>query len=84
MKNLLNRANDFLQKWDWRDVMLLKLCLYAAGVLVGLAVPSRRKKIAAVLASVLFLATWIPLALRFLPSLRATPVRDIYSTGNAE
>jgi len=84
MKDWWNRANDFLRKWDWRDVLLLKLCLYAAGVLGGLAVPSRRKKTAALLASMLFVAAWLPLALRLLPALRSTRVEDIYQTGNGE
>lgn len=84
MKKLLNQAEDYLRKWDWEDVFLLKLCMYAAGLLGGLAIPSHRKKAAAILASLVFLATWIPLMIRFLPALRSTPIKDIYTSGNME
>lgn len=80
MRNLRNQADHFLRTLGWRDAALLKLCLCAVGVLLGLAIPARRRKAAALLAALAFLISWIPLLARFLPSLGSTPIRDIYPT----
>mgnify|MGYP000489402455 CR=1 FL=1 len=36
MKKLLDWANGCIRRWDWKDVALLKFCMLALGVLVGL------------------------------------------------
>lgn len=50
---------------DWRDLALVKFCLCAIGVLLGLCVPARHKKPVAGLAACVFLVTYIPLMAKF-------------------
>ena len=78
MNRLLNAANDYIKGCDWKDMSLLKICLCAMGVLVGLAIPGRRKKAAAWIASAAFVLTYIPLMMKFLPFLTRAGIRDIY------
>lgn len=69
MKRLLEAGNACIAEMDWRDMALVKFCLCAMGMLLGLAVPKRGRKWAALGAAIIFVATYIPLVLRFLPHL---------------
>ena len=44
MKNLFFIANEYIQQSDWKDLALIKFCLFSMGVIIGLFVPSRSKK----------------------------------------
>ena len=76
MKNLLEAAEDYTKQVHWRDHAELKCCMFALGVLLGLAVPRRWRKKAGRGAAALFAATCIPQAAKF----RALAVRRIQGT----
>lgn len=61
-----------LKDMDLEDVAALKLCLLSLGVLGGIAVPLKARKPAALIASMLFVGTYIPLMTKFLGSLVKT------------
>ena len=65
MKRLFRCADHYIQSRDWKMLAGLKFCLCAMGVLLGLAVPGKHKKSAAVGAVGVFLATYIPLMADF-------------------
>ena len=69
MKRLTDAADRFLRASSWTDIAVLKFCLMALGVLMGLAIPARKKKPAAWAAALVFLATYVPLMGKFLPCL---------------
>ena len=71
MKKLFSIADRYLRVCDWKDFAVLKFCLCALGVLMGLAVPTRRKKPAAIIAGLIFVVTYIPLIAKFLFVLRS-------------
>ena len=73
MKKLTDAANRYLRACDWRDIAVLKICLCALGVLLGLAVPGRKKRPAAWAAALVFAAAYVPLVAKFLPYLREKP-----------
>ena len=76
MKKLTDAANRYLRACDWRDIAVLKICLCALGVLLGLAVPGRRKRAAAWAAALVFAATYVPLMAKFLPYLLKKPASE--------
>lgn len=80
MKRLTDAADRYLKACDWRDMAVLKLCLCALGVLIGLAVPGRKKRPAAWAASLVFVAAYVPLMGKFLPYLLGdrVAIEDIY------
>lgn len=80
LDSLFTAAERYLKRCKWWDIALLKVCLCALGVLIGLAVPGRRKRAAAWTASAVFIITYVPLMGRFLQDLlgRRTPIEDIY------
>ena len=66
MKRLLECADSYIQSRDCTMLAGLKFCLSALGVLLGLFIPKKHKKCAAVGALAVFLATYIPLMADFL------------------
>ena len=66
MKCLFSCANQYVKESDWKDSALVKLCLCAIGVMIGLAVPKKKKKMPLLIAAIVFIATYIPLMTKFL------------------
>jgi len=69
MKRPFSAVDAYIAKMNWKDLALVKLCLCAAGVMLGLAAPKRVRKWAALGAMVVFVATYLPIMLKFLPHL---------------
>jgi hypothetical protein len=68
MKSMFKYANGYLRQWDWKDAGLLKCCLCAVGVMIGLGIPEKRKKPAFAAAGGVFVLTYIPLMVGFVRS----------------
>ena len=66
---LAQRADRYAAQSTWKDFALVKLCLGALGVLIGLSVPARRRKGAGILAALVFLPTYVLLIKDFIPFL---------------
>ena len=66
---LFDRADRYAAQSTWRDFALVKVCLFSMGVLMGLIVPVRKKKLTALGAGLLFLPTYVILLRRFPPFL---------------
>ena len=47
MHKWLSYANEYVRQSDWKDLALIKLCLCSAGVLIGMSLAKRVKKLAA-------------------------------------
>ncbi len=62
---LFSAADRYLQKSDWRDLTLIKFCMAAIGLLLGLSIPKEKRKLPAILAVLVFIATYIPLMVKF-------------------
>ena len=66
MKCLFSCANQYVKESDWKDFALVKLCLCAIGVMIGLVIPKKKKKMPLLIAAIVFIATYIPLMTKFL------------------
>lgn len=66
MKKLFDYADKYIQKSSWRDVAVLKFCLFSMGILAGLQIPKKNKKEAEMIAAFVFTVTYIPLMTKFL------------------
>ena len=80
MFGMLEAVNRCLKDCTWKDMALLKLCACAVGVLVGLMMPFRKKWIVAWIASLAFVASYVPLMGKVLPYLlgEKIAIEDIY------
>lgn len=70
MKKWLACVNEYQKECDWKDLTLIKFCLCAAGVMIGLCVPKKQKKYPFIIAAVIFIATYIPLMIKFICSMK--------------
>lgn len=66
MKKFLNSADEYLQSSSWKDLALIKLCLFSVGLLAGMEVAERRKGSVRIAAAFLFTLTYIPLMSKYL------------------
>ena len=69
MNKLFEKANKYVQTCDWKDIALLKFCLFSMGFLVGTNITCKKKKAANIIAAIVFIATYIPLRSKFIPIL---------------
>ena len=65
MKSLFYYAEKYLDKSSWKDISVLKFCLFSMGVIVGIQIPERKKEYVRATALLVFLATYIPLMAKF-------------------
>lgn len=65
MKKLFACADQFIKESDWKDLALVKFCLCAMGIMIGLCIPKEKKKYPFLMAFTVFLVTYIPLMVKF-------------------
>ena len=65
MKFLFRSADVYLRQCDWRGLALVKFCLFSMGVIAGIALPPKAKKPAIITAAAVFVATYIPLMVKY-------------------
>ena len=69
MDKLFTKANSYLEQCNWKDMALLKFCLFSMGVLVGTHISFKNKKVANIIAGIVFIITYIPQMKKFFPIL---------------
>ena len=62
MKSLFSYADAYIKNCTWKDLALVKFCLCAIGVMIGLSVPKEKRKIP----FLVFLVTYFPLMGKFI------------------
>lgn len=65
MKNIFDLGNQYVKESDWKDLALIKFCLCAIGVILGVNVAPKHKKTVTIVAALVFVATYIPLMGKF-------------------
>lgn len=66
MKKLFCYADKYVEQSSWKDFALVKLCLFAIGIIVGIRIPDKNKRAAGWIAYFVFLTTYLPLMSKFL------------------
>ena len=65
VKKLFEIADRYVQESDWKDLALIKLCLCAMGIMIGLRIAPKYKRTVMIGATAVFTATYIPLMTKF-------------------
>lgn len=66
MKKIFDCADCYIVTSGWKMVAVLKFCLCSLGILLGLSVSDKGKKVAKGLAGLVFLGTYLALMADFL------------------
>ncbi len=70
VKKRFGYADRYLEKSDWKDLAMIKFCLFSMGVLAGMRIPEKKRKTAGWIAAAVFAATYIPLMAKFFSVVR--------------
>lgn len=65
MKNLFRLADQYIRESDWMDLARIKFCLCAVGILLGMQIPPKHRKAAALGAGLVYVVTFLPLMSQF-------------------
>lgn len=65
MKKLFNIADQYIKESDWKDLAMIKFCLCAMGIIIGANIAPKHKKGVTIVAASVFIATYIPLMVKF-------------------
>ena len=66
MKQLLNSADQYITQCRVRDFALLKICLCAVGIIIGLSIPEKKRKWRFAAAGFVFMFSYVLLMAEFL------------------
>lgn len=61
MKNFLRLGDIYASESNWKDFALVKFCLFAMGIIVGVNAPKKYRKPITIVSLIVFLSTYIPL-----------------------
>ncbi|MDO4978154.1 MAG: permease of phosphate ABC transporter [Eubacteriales bacterium] len=70
MKKFFELGNRYAKKSTWVDFALVKFCLCAMGVIIGLQIPKKHKKEATEIAGSVFIVTYLPLMAKVLTTVK--------------
>lgn len=65
MGKVFEYANEYVKRSDWKDLALVKFCLFSMGILVGLKIAPKHRKTVAWIGAAVFLTTYVPLMAKF-------------------
>ena len=65
MKILFDAANRYIETSDWKTIAVLKFCLIALGMMIGMGIRKENKKPVFLGAVTVFAAAYIPLMVKF-------------------
>lgn len=77
MKCLMDLGNRYVKESDWKTMALLKLCLCAMGVMIGLKVPKKKMRVWGCAAFSVFVACYVPLMWKLVELWRREGCREI-------
>ena len=66
MKKLFEYANIYAKQSTWKDFALVKFCLCAIGVIIGVLLPESVRTATLIIAGAIFVITYIPLMIKFI------------------
>jgi len=72
MNKLFESADLYLQESDWKDLAVIKFCLFSVGVLAGTQLPEKYCKPAQAAAAAVFVGSYVPLMAKYFKVLKKT------------
>ena len=63
---LFTSADRYLRASDWKDIALIKLCLFSIGLMLGMQIKDKDKKVVHIGAAIVFFVTYVPLMSKYI------------------
>ncbi|MBQ5755498.1 MAG: permease of phosphate ABC transporter [Oscillospiraceae bacterium] len=77
MKKLFESADVYLSRSDWKDLALIKFCLFGMGLLVGSSLGAKARRPAAFAGLALFVGAYIPLMAKYFGVLKEVFSKEV-------
>jgi len=62
-------TDAYMKASTWRDLALIKLCVFSVGVLLGFCVPKKHKVVYSIIGALVIGVTLTPIMMKFVPML---------------
>lgn len=59
----------YMKESTWKDLALIKLCVFSVGVLIGLCIPKKHKAVYSIIGALVIGVTLTPIMMKFVPML---------------
>ena len=76
VKRAFEASDDYARQSTWMDFALIKTCLCALGVMIGISVPKESRKPIFGVAAVAYALTYVAIMAKFLPVLKKHMKKD--------
>jgi uncharacterized protein involved in response to NO len=76
IKQALEASDEYAKQSTWMDFALIKICLCALGVMIGLSIPKDKRKPVLAGAAVAYAATYLSIMVKFIPMLKDHMTKD--------
>ena len=60
-------TDAYMKESTWKDLGLIKLCVFSVGVLMGLTVPKNHKTVYSIIGALVIGVTLTPIMMKFIP-----------------
>ena len=70
MKKVFTAADRYIETSNWKTIAVLKFCLLALGIIIGMQVRKEHRKRVLGAARIVFILTYIPLMAKFFRTLK--------------
>lgn len=65
MKRLLSYGDRYLRRCNWKDIGVIKACVFSVGVFAGTFIPKKKTECARMIAWIGFVSTAVPIMTKF-------------------
>jgi hypothetical protein len=72
MKKFLDFTTEYIRQFDWKDLTIIKVCLSAFGITIGLMLPQKHKKPMLIISILVFLGASASILFHFITSFLAS------------
>lgn len=67
---LFEAADQYCKEGNWRTIAILKICLLAIGVVLGMQVPENKRKVLVPVCGGIYVVTLVPILKKYFSILR--------------
>ena len=71
MHNLFKLADSYVEKSDWKDLAMIKICLCGMGMVIGSSLSPKYKREVMTAGATMFVLSYVPLMGKFIGICRA-------------
>ncbi|MCF8018720.1 Permease of phosphate ABC transporter [Petrocella atlantisensis] len=69
LEKCMSVTDTYMKESTWKDLALIKLCVFTVGMLMGFCVPKKHKTVYSIIGALIIGVTLTPIMMKFVPML---------------